>query len=645
MGFSWPCLISFLWLLGCDPAEQASSCPEASARKLEPGCSSCHADLVQAWSRSPHARALGDPRGGGILGDFSVGELRLGGRGYRLGRSKSGIPWIEVEDGKGKWERYEVVHSLGHDPLQQYLLRFSRGRFQVPPIAWDARPKAEGGQRWFALSEARKPEDPLHWKGRFFTANGMCLECHVTGYRKGFDPEKMRYTSRWDEGGVRCAACHPKVPSTKAVSSLDLCGSCHARRLPLRDGAAPGSLFLDEYVPRLLEEPLYRPDGGIQDEVFVYGSFVQSRMHQAGVGCLDCHDPHSLQLKAPGNALCLRCHKAETFDRTGHHLHSEGSEAARCVTCHMPARTYMGIDPRRDHGLRVPRPDLAEASHSPSVCMGCHKERGEAWAAEALSKAHPRGRVARGGPRLPYGPILAAARRGEPGAAAGLARLIQDPQQAPIVRATALLELPRLPLAPEAKARALSLASEAMGDTHPLVRRAALGALGPLAPRLAPRLLDDPLRSVRVEAARVLARGEGKAWERAFAEYRASLAANADRPGAWLQRAILEQRRGELAQARASCRKSLALDPGFAPALVNWADLLRMENKDLEGLRLLEGFRSRHPGAQVVWQAEVLTLVRLGRRKQALDLVRRALRRFPGSRELLLYQNLLEKKK
>ena len=667
-------LIVFGVLLGgCgrETGEGVGGCSTLGPRKMSVGCVKCHGKLLREVGNSLHAQALGEPTGAGLLGDFAVGELRLGGRMYRFGKAEGGEPWIEVEGEEGAFTRFEVAFTLGRFPLQQYLLRLDRGRFQVPRIAWDTRSKAQGGQRWFALGAALGSKDPLHWKGRFFNANGMCLECHVTGYRKGFDPENLSYASRWEEGGVRCAACHaerargkkvllPKVwrfAEGEAIAQLvggarpspdvELCAPCHARRVALVEGADPGEPFLQNYVPRLLEEPLYRPDGGIQDEVFVYGSFVQSRMYLAGVGCLDCHDPHSLRLRAEGNALCLRCHAAGVFDSPAHHLHRKGSEASSCVTCHMPQRTYMKIDPRRDHAFRVPRPDLAQAARSPSVCMRCHKEKGEAWAAQAVAKAHPRGRVAGGKGVMPFGPILAAARRGDPGAAAGLFRLLQDPQQAPIVRATALKQLqtlaPRLP--PSAKAPILSLASEALGDTHPLVRRAALGGLGPLTPRLAPPFLRDPFRSVRIESARLLAgRGKGRGFEEALAEYIAFLDLNSDRPGAWLQRAILQTLRGGLSEAKASCRKALNVDPSFGPAAVNLADILRMEKKDQEGLGVLEAFRQSFPNQLIIWQAEVLALVRLKRLERATKLVESALQRFPEDPSLLLYQKLLRKK-
>ena len=50
----------------------------------------------------------------------------------------------------------------------------------------------------------------------------------------------------------------------------------------------------------------------------------------------------------------------------------------------MPARTYMVVDPRRDHSLRVPRPDLSAALGTPNACTGCHRDRPAQWAADRV---------------------------------------------------------------------------------------------------------------------------------------------------------------------------------------------------------------------------------------------------------------------
>src|SRR5690606_14577252 len=142
----------------------------------------------------------------------------------------------------------------------------------------------------------------------------------------------------------------------------------HSRRVQLDESPWQGQPLLDRYDPSLLEDRLYRPDGQILDEGYVYGSFVQSAMHHAGVTCSDCHDAHTLQTRGSGNALCARCHLPSAYDVPEHHHHAVGSEAAQCVNCHMRTRTYMGVDVRRDHSFRVPRPDESLAIGTPNAC-------------------------------------------------------------------------------------------------------------------------------------------------------------------------------------------------------------------------------------------------------------------------------------
>jgi predicted CXXCH cytochrome family protein len=151
---------------------------------------------------------------------------------------------------------------------------------------------------------------------------------------------------------------------------------------------------MDHYLPRRLDEGMYFADGQIQDEVYVYGSFLQSRMYQAGVTCSDCHEPHDLSLKAPGNGVCLQCHRADRYDVTQHHHHAQDSEGASCAECHMPPRDYMVVDPRHDHSMRIPRPDLSVELGTPNACNRCHEDKSIQWAADQVDawyEAMPKG--------------------------------------------------------------------------------------------------------------------------------------------------------------------------------------------------------------------------------------------------------------
>src|SRR5437762_11649708 len=78
--------------------------------------------------------------------------------------------------------------------------------------------------------------------------------------------------------------------------------------------------------------------------------------------------------------------RAKSYDSPAHHFHSPGSPGALCVNRHMPARNYMVIDARRDHAIRIPRPELTVKIGTPNACSGCHADRTPAGAADRVAR-------------------------------------------------------------------------------------------------------------------------------------------------------------------------------------------------------------------------------------------------------------------
>ncbi|MAE97343.1 MAG: hypothetical protein CL910_22055 [Deltaproteobacteria bacterium] len=413
---------------------------------------------------------------------------------------------------------------------------------------------------------------------------------------------------------------------------MEVCAPCHSRRSRIAP-AHPGEPFLDGYDPALLERGLYFPDGQIREEVYVWGSFLQSRMHAQGVTCSDCHDPHSLEIAEP-DAVCAGCHRPEVFATPGHHQHPEGSEGASCVACHMPARTYMGIDARRDHGFRIPRPDLAGALGTPDACTGCHADRSPAWASAAAGRWW--------GEPEPHWTSMAPVER-------------VRGDLPPWIRASALAELPG-----SGNPRAMATLVEASRDPSALVRLASarLGeALEPDARwQVMSPLLRDPRRAVRLEAARSLAglgptasRREEDALlqEEVMEELEASLALVRDRPAGLVQRGDLARRLGQHDQAERAYRLALELGPWFVPAAVNLADLLRLERRDEEGEQVLRACLERVgptlPESAALHQALGLLLIRGERHTDAVPHLAQAAKLRPlDPRAGLLYGLVLE---
>jgi len=610
-----------------------------------------------------------------VLGDFSGVSLEHFGVLSTFTRRGDSFV-VRTEGADGALHDYEVAYTFGVRPLQQYLVRLPGGRLQALSLAWDSRPRAAGGQRWFDLvpGERVPPADVLHWTKPSHTWNAQCAECHSTNLRKGYDAATDAYTTTWSDLDVGCEACHgpgslhaawaesaAKAPAAQSGdgargpsaglrrsqparwvldpgaaiarrepprsehAEVEACAPCHARRATLREGRLPNQPLLDTHRPALLEEGLYEDDGQMRDEVYNWGSFLQSPMYAAGVTCSDCHDPHSLELRAEGDALCARCHRPEVFATPAHHHHPPESAGARCVACHMPARTYMVVDVRHDHSFRVPRPDLSVALGTPNACTDCHAKRPAGWAAARVAQWFPSGR----GGRPHYAEALHAGRVGSADAVPRLAGVAQDSREPAIVRASAVARL-------AGQAGGADAVLGAASDPDPLLRLAALDAGAQLdaATRLsafAP-LLRDPLRAVRIEAGRLLAdvppaqwrAGDRTALADALAEYRAAQLVHADQPEAHVNLGVLHARLGELDAARAEYETAIRLGPYFVPAQVNLADLDRLQGRDEEGVAALRRALEIAPQQAEVHYALGLALVRSGRRDEALSSLARA---------------------
>ena len=229
----------------------------------------------------------------------------------------------------------------------------------------------------------------------------------------------------------------------------------------------------------------------------VYGSFLQSKMYQAGVTCSDCHNVHSLELNQSGDSVCLQCHESN-YAEPEHHQHRSGE--VMCVDCHMPVKNFMVVDARRDHSFRIPRPDLSESLGVPNTCNYCHSKETEQWAADQLNRWFPEPYLG----HQNFADIIAAGRDTKPSAKVPLQGLVTDHTQPAIVRATAASLL-----ASYLDESTLQTLSRAVKDPDPMVRIAASQSLQSWPPAirwpLLKPLLMDSVRLVRVIAGEVLA--------------------------------------------------------------------------------------------------------------------------------------------
>jgi tetratricopeptide (TPR) repeat protein len=659
------------------PAAHASAAapPQAADYVGSAACATCHQQQATSWQQSQHARAMQQATAENVLGDFNAARhVRDGVTSTFFRRDGRFIARTDGPD--GALADFEIRYTFGLEPLQQYLVELPGGRLQALSVSWDARPKAQGGQRWFRQypDERLDHRDELHWTRRSQNWNFMCADCHSTRIRKGYDAAAGSFQTTWSEISVGCESCHGPASAHLAwaraprkdddrkgltvalrerngvgwtidastgnarrsrprdtAHEIDTCAQCHARRSQFSEDYRPGEPFLDHYLPALLSAGLYHADGQQRDEVFTWGSFLQSRMHGAGVTCSDCHDPHTQKLRAEGDAVCAQCHQPAKYAAPTHHFHDPASEAARCVSCHMPATTYMVVDPRRDHGFRVPRPDLVQSTGSPNACIGCHADRSPKWAADSIAKVHgPSRRQERH-----FGEALHAGRTGGEGAAAALRALAEDANAAPIVRASAVELLARYPGQPtDAVLRRALIAPE------PLLRLAAVQSAASQPPQamaeLLGSLLSDPRRAVRLEATRALVSAgvpldarAPRAMQRALAEFETVQRGNLERPESWMTLANLHLQRGAAAEAEQALRAALRVDPLFAPIYVNLSDLYRATGREADAEAVLREGLKQLPSASALHEALGLALVRQGRKREALPVLAAAVKADP----------------
>lgn len=541
--------------------------------------------------------------------------------------------FVTTDNRAGEMEKFPVKYVFGVHPLQQYLVEFPDGRIQCLPITWDTE-----RQHWYHLypKEAIPHDDPLHWTRSLQNWNYMCAECHTTNLKKNFDVATNTYRTTWSEIDVSCETCHgpgsihvelaegdgkfgfwdrhygyglPYLKDENSRVQIENCAPCHSRRRIVYPNDGSGSTFCDHYLPEILDNNLYYADGQILEEDYVYGSFIQSRMYSKNVRCTDCHDPHSVRVKYNDNRLCTQCHTKAQYDTPLHHFHPDATKPGTlCVECHMPDTKYMVADPRRDHSLRIPRPDLTVDLGIPNACSGCHNDRNKGetaqWAADQVrtwyGKKHDQAEHFAYG--ISAGRVLAP--EGEP----KLVKTARDPKVRAMVRASAVSLLSRY-----GSDRSVAEAVRALEDEDPLIRATAVRSLQ-YAPgqemlrRLAP-MLHDPVRAVRVEAARLLtqiprsrlAQDDLVAFDKALEEYLTGQEAVNDQAAAHLNLAVVYSNLAQmhygipgrpdpkyLALAEEEYRIAIRIEPDFIPARINLAMLCDSLGRKKEAQALFE---------------------------------------------------------
>jgi len=547
-------------------------------------CRACHADQFAKWQHSHHglAERKPDPK----LDDPAFVPTRSFQHGTQTTEvRKNGSDYELTTLGfDNKIAPYRVERVIGHDPLRQFLVDGGNGRLQAMEACLD--PKKN---EWFNVygNEDRKPGEWGHWTGRGMVWNQMCASCHNTRLRKNYDARTDAYRTTMAEMSVSCESCHGPMkphntwqhahPGAKGDPTLtkftrdqhiENCAGCHALRGEVTGDFVPGESFWDHYRLSITDQTdTFYPDGQIRGEDYEFSSFLSSRMHNAGVRCMDCHDMHSMKTVLPGNQLCMRCHTPGGFPNAppimpeAHSFHQTASTGNQCVNCHMPQTVYMQRHPRHDHGFTIPDPLLTKQFNVPNACNKCHTDKTTDWAFEATQKWW--------GPKMDRKTrtraiLIAKARLGDDEARSGLVDLLGS-DEIPHWKASATLLLDRWIDQPSVQIAVTAQLQHA----HPLVRESAIRTLEPMLQSGSIRssiepLLNDPARSVRVSAAWAL-RESLHLDSPAGKDLQHMLHWNADQPSGQMQLAQFEFARRNLSAATQHMETAIRWDPNSPP--------------------------------------------------------------------------------
>lgn len=549
-------------------------------------CAKCHAAIAREWSESRHSKMMRAATKASVQGDFGQARVTIDGSHYLL-RETNGAYYITESDLTGKPWEHRVDYTLGGRRVQHYLSTVPDGRIVVLSPTWDAVAK-----KWTRDADIQNPEES---GGPGQVWNKSCYGCHVSREEKNFDGENLRYHTKWGSLGIDCETCHgpgaehaakPARANIVNPARLDaargtmVCASCHSLRDIYAGGFAAGDNYYDFYQPMMeyrlpeSDDPAFWPDGRPRWFANEAVALWQSRCFlKGGATCATCHThPHNPELErtaqARPDALCAGCHKAIAAAGAAHTHHAPKSAGSSCIGCHMP-ETTVGLKARmRDHTIGIPVAANTVRHGIPNACNECHRDRDAAWAARQTAAWYgPKS----GQKRVERADAFTAARKGDASAVRALLAVLSDPAEAPFLRANAAGYLGAFPNDPAA----YEAVFHAIGDSDPLVRSMAAGAIRPraaqreaVAPALVP-LLRDPLRTVRMSAALAMvamgvqsfAGEDGQRYEQAKQLYRARAELNSDDAAQQFAAGKFFFLAGDMEGAAAAFRASLLLDP------------------------------------------------------------------------------------
>jgi predicted CXXCH cytochrome family protein len=377
-------------------AQQHAGPPTAKHFVGSAACKSCHAAAYDGWRQTRMANVIRDPKlhPDAVLGDFTH------------------------DDPARTFGLDQVAFVYGSRWKQRYFEKRGRDYFPLP-AQWDIEHR-----KWLPY---HVPDGADWWTPYYGKANTdrptgpTCDGCHSVNYNLA-----TREVTEWNVGCEKChgpGSEHVAHPSAKniinpdrldSVRGNDVCMQCHTQGRPVSlpvhgeypdwpVGYLPGDRLADvwhlEEAKLGTQDFYFFPDGSAHKNRMQGNDFVQSTMYHRGLRCFDCHQVHSNRnpsnLIATGNQLCLTCHTKENpaglkGTVSEHTHHRAGSPGSQCTACHMP-NIAQTLPNKQDgdifvasHTFRFLSPTLTETCGVPNPCIGCHKDKTNAWATTQL---------------------------------------------------------------------------------------------------------------------------------------------------------------------------------------------------------------------------------------------------------------------
>ena len=636
-------MLMMIMLLSCESKTEQKDYRDLTNASLadtegylgDASCVNCHQEAFKSWQGSHHDLAMQLVTEESVLGNFDSIHASLDGVNYFFFRKGSDF-YVKVKEIDGSENEFKIAYVFGFTPLQQYLVDFPDGKKQVLRVSWDSLKN-----KWFHqyAGDEIAVTDWLHWTRGAQNWNTMCAECHSTNLKKNYFVEKDSFHTTYSSINVSCESCHG--PGLKHVNwansdqseknkwviegkdqntQLNMCAPCHARRAKLTKNLVPGLTFEDQYMVQNISSEFYHEDGQILEEDYVYGSFLQSKMHAQGIRCSDCHNVHSLELKFTGNKLCLQCHVPD-YDTQKHHFHKENTEAAQCINCHMTGKHYMGNDFRRDHSFRIPRPDQSALYGTPNACNECHAEKSEQWAADSVVKWYGKDR----NPHFSDYLILSQREGLGPEDRKKLDTFINDLNYPFIARSTVINSLS---YSNEAQVTALLTA---LKDSAAIVRYNALLQFRGMNPSdrmsIARAHLNDSIRLVRIGSAQLLIGFDATGWgeseklllDKANGELQEMLYSNADFATGRLQLGDYYMQLNDVKTAIRHYEMALKKDTLLFPVYSNLATAYSIAGKSDMALETINIWIDHDPDAGRAYYLRALLNFELGNNEIAVE--------------------------